>query len=399
MSPPTATPALALAVVCWSLAGASLLIVVPTPWHRLWKPAVAATEWGHWLAVASAAAAATQTVLAGLGGSAAAAAVAAALFVSPIVRASRLAGVLPRSVGRAFPPASGEQERYGGGRRLVPFSVPRLLRAPVGRVARDTLVYCRRGTLDLTLDLYRADPRRPGRQRRVVILVHGGSWNSGDSSQLAGVDRYLASRGHVVAALNYRLAPEHRFPAPVDDIHAAMDFLASRAEGFGFDPDAMVLAGRSSGGHLALSAAYDRRRPRRVGGVVALYAPTDLLWSWDHPAPPRMMDSNRAIRDFLGGSPHEVPGAFEAASPVLQAAPDLPPTLLIHGGQDELVSPIQSRRLSDALAGAGARRLHVELPWGHHGMEANVSGPSGQISLYLIERFLAWVWGPPSGDP
>ena len=394
MSPPVAAPALVLAVLCWLLACGSLLIVLPTPWHRLWKPAVAATEWGHWLAAASAAAAAARTLLAGPGWSAAAAALAAALFASPAVRAFRLARALPSRVDRAFPSPTEDHERYVGRGRSVPFSVPRLLPTPIRGVAMETLVYRHAGALDLTLDLYRPARARRGKKPRIVLMVHGGSWRSGDSSQLARVDRYLASRGHAVAALNYRLAPEHRFPAPVDDIHAAMEFLASRADGLGLYPDTMVVVGRSSGGHLALSAAYDRRRGRSIGGVVALYAPTDLIWSWDRPAPRRMMDSNGAMRDFLGGTPEEVPELFEAASPIRQVAADGPPTLLIHGGRDELVSPFQSRRLSEALAMAGAPCLHVELPWGRHGMEANVSGPSGQISLYLIERFLRWLWDP-----
>jgi acetyl esterase/lipase len=65
--------------------------------------------------------------------------------------------------------------------------------------------------------------------------------------------------------------------------------------------------------------------------------------------------------------------------------------MLIHGGNDELVSPVQSRRLARELDRVGARCMHLELPWGKHGMDANLAGPSGQITLYALERFLAAV--------
>jgi acetyl esterase/lipase len=222
----------------------------------------------------------------------------------------------------------------------------------------------------------------------LALVVHAGSWQSGDRRELSGFNRYLASRGIAVAALDYGLAPEHRFPRPVDDIARAMDFLTAIAADYGFRADHLVLVGRSAGGHLALSAAYRPDLSRKVSGVVGLYAPTDLSWSWRHPAPRRYMDSNRVIRDFLGGSFEDVPDVFEAASPLLQVSATCPSTVLVHGGKDELVSPLQSARLADALSRHRVPHLHVELGWGNHAMEANIAGPSGQITMYLVERFI-----------
>jgi acetyl esterase/lipase len=245
--------------------------------------------------------------------------------------------------------------------------------------------YGRQDGIDLTLDLYSPDaggiPDRP-----LVLVVHGGSWQSGDSRELTGLNRYLAGAGYAVAALNYRLAPRHRFPAPLEDIASAIRFLEGPGRGSG-RWKGVVLLGRSSGGHLALLAAYAPVHPA-IRGVLALYPPTDLIWSWQRPSPNRLMDSNGVIRAFLGGSPEEMPRRFEAASPVLQVRAGLPPTLLLHGGRDELVSPIQSRRLARALEGAGAPYVHLELPWGKHGMDANLAGPGGQITLYAVTRFL-----------
>lgn len=385
--------AIAFASVCWGLAAMSLLAVFRAPVYPFWKPAIAATEWGHWLAGIAIGVGTFGYGVVGLRWSVVPVAFAAVLFVSPSIRASRLAGRLPERVHRVFPPAGagGARNRYGRRRGDVPLSVSRLAHIRIPAVDETTLGYSESTGRPLALDLYRPYGSSLPVRSRVVVVVHGGSWRSGDKSQLAGMNRYLASRGHIVVAPNYRLAPEHRFPAPVDDIHRAIEFLQSEGPRLGFETRAVVLLGRSSGGHLALSAAYDRRSAN-VCGVVALYAPTDLVWSWTRPAPRRLMDSNRVIRDFLGGTPEEMPERFERASPVRRVTSRSPPTLLIHGGKDELVSPLQSRRLASALCGAGVRHLHVELPWACHGMDANLAGPSGQISVYLIERFLESVF-------
>ena len=374
----------------------SLLTIFRAPVHKLWKPAIVATEWGHWLVIISLGTGGTGFLIAGLRWSALASVIGAALFLSPVLRAFILASRLPARVGRVFDVAQDphhKEQGYADRPQNVPLSVSRLVHLRISRVDRSTIVYKQTGAAQLTLDLYRG--RGPGASDApgVVLTIHGGSWNSGDNSQLTGMNRYLASRGFVVAALNYRLAPLHPFPAPVEDIRSCIEFLPSIGERFGFDPDKIVLLGRSSGGHLALSAAYDPMSPAstRVRGVIALYAPTDLRWSWRRPAPLRLMDSNAVIRQFLGGGPEDVQDLFDRASPIQHVSRDSPPTLLIHGGKDELVSPLQSRRLAAALYKAGAHHLHVELPWGCHGMDANLAGPSGQISLYLIERFLESV--------
>ena len=97
------------------------------------------------------------------------------------------------------------------------------------------------------------------------------------------------------------------------------------------------------------------------------------------------------IGRYLGGSPADVPQVYAAASPISHAGADCPPTLLIHGGRDTLVAPIQSDMLAMQLAQAGAQYMLLRLPWAEHACDVNFSGPSGQISTYAIERFLAAV--------
>jgi acetyl esterase/lipase len=221
-------------------------------------------------------------------------------------------------------------------------------------------------------------------------VVHGGSWQHGDSTQLAALNRYLAARGYMVAAINYRLLPDHPFPAGCDDLRAAIDYLRANAEAIGADPRRIVLLGRSAGGQLALLVAYTAGDPA-IRGVIGIYPAIDLVYAYQHPSDPRLLDGPAVLRAYLGGSPEQARATYAAASPTSFVASNTPPTLLIHGESDELVSPAQSRRLAARLADAGRPHLLLQLPWATHGCDAHFSGPSGQLSTYAIERFLAAV--------
>lgn len=221
-------------------------------------------------------------------------------------------------------------------------------------------------------------------------MIHGGSWRHHDKSQLPALNRYLAARGYIVAAINYRLAPQHRFPAALDDLLEALCYLKANAASFGIDPCRFVLLGRSAGGHLALLAAYGTADPA-IRGVVALYPPTDLRYGYMHPSDPRVIDIRGALEDFLGGSLDSVPDSYDRASPSQLVGLSTPPTLLIHGERDELVPAIHSELLAASLAIAGRPHLCLLLPWATHGADAHFSGPFGQISTYAIERFLSAV--------
>jgi dipeptidyl aminopeptidase/acylaminoacyl peptidase len=101
-------------------------------------------------------------------------------------------------------------------------------------------------------------------------------------------------------------------------------------------------------------------------------------------------DSRGVLAAYLGGSLDEARDTYRAASPITWAA-DAVPTLLIHGGRDELVSIEHSRRLSAALAAADRSHTFIALPWATHGCDFIFRGPCGQISRMAVERFLRSV--------
>lgn len=362
----------------------ALLAVVRAPTYLLWQAAVVVTEWGHLLALLALAplapgwrrsAAGRTAALLGLG--------AAALALSPLARAVAPAGALPARLAEAF----GEPGRPLG--RPAPLDAVDLARGvPLPAIAPERLVYATVAGQELGLDFYRARGA-PG-PAPLVVVIHGGSWQSGDSAQLEPLNRYLAGRGYAVAAISYRLAPAWPFPAARDDTRAAIAFLKGRAAALGLDPARIVLLGRSAGGQLALLTAYTSGDPAIVGAI-AFYAPTDMAYGYANPSDPRVIDSRGVLEAYLGGTPTTAGPAYAAASPLAFVGPATPPTLLIHGGRDELVTLRQSERLAARLAEAGRPHLLLALPWATHGADFNLSGPFGQLSTYAVEHFLTTV--------
>jgi acetyl esterase/lipase len=218
-------------------------------------------------------------------------------------------------------------------------------------------------------------------------MIHGGSWNGGNRGQLPALSRVLAQQGYAVAAIGYRHAPKHPFPAALDDVFRAIDFLKRHAVEARIDVSRIALVGRSAGGQLALSAAYSGREPA-IRGVVSLYGPNDLVLGYEHPSRRAVLDSKSVLEKYLGGSPAEQPERYAAASPVNSVNATAPPTLLIHGNLDPIVWPEQSQLLAARLQSDGRSHLLLELPWGTHGCDATLIGPSGQLTLYAIEHFL-----------
>jgi acetyl esterase/lipase len=190
------------------------------------------------------------------------------------------------------------------------------------------------GFRPLELDLHL--PPGPGPFPAVVYL-HGGGWRRGSRRTTipAVLCSTLASRGFAVAAADYRLSGEARFPAQLDDVRAAVAWVQSEV-----DCTRTFLWGESAGAHLALLTALDGGA---VDGVVAWYPPTDLL----------TLGGPRET-ELLGVAPKDDPDLARRASPLSFVRADAPPILLVHGDADDLVPATQSIRLASALRDAGA---------------------------------------------
>lgn len=364
----------------------AVLAIFKAPIGFLWKPAVGSTEFGHLLALF-----ALLPLLGGMRGMLGKTTVIltlinVVLLLSPLVRGVIYAQDVEERVDATF----GIQEpatRPGAPARSASLSVASLVSIPSPEITAVQHKYKAGDGKEMIFDLYQMAPVEEAQP--LIIQIHGGSWRSGDQTQLPPINKYLAARGYTVAAITYRLAPDHAYPAAYEDVLAAVEYFRDNDDKYKIDDDKIVLMGRSAGGHLALLSGY--REPKHIKGIIAFYPPTDLEWSWNHPTNPLVLNTPEILGGFMGGTFEEKSDLFREASPINHVEKDSPPTVLIHGGRDELVSPKQSRRLAKVLKEKGVCHFHLDLPWATHGCEANLAGPSGQLSLYVIERFLAKV--------
>jgi acetyl esterase/lipase len=372
---------------------AGVLVIVPAPTNRLWFASVGLTELGHWFAPVALLPLwpGWHRTRAGRA-SAACGVAAAACFLTPLLRALPVAQTLPDHLDAAF-------GRVASVPRSAPDATPRArpldaLTLFTGvrsqRIEPARISYSRRGGQELSLDLYARERSAYSPPAPIVVLLHGGGWQTGTPVNLSELAQYLAARGYVVAAPEYRLAPAHPFPAAFDDVTAAIALLRGRASAWNADADGLVLIGRSAGAQLALLAAYSEG-VAAVRGVVAFYGPSDLRFAWEHPGNPLVYDGTGVLERYLGGTPSEAADRYRDASPYFLVSGSTPPTLLIHGRKDEIVWIEHSRRLAAKLAEAGRPHLLLELPWATHGCDFAILGPCGQLSVFAIERFLAAV--------
>jgi acetyl esterase/lipase len=230
----------------------------------------------------------------------------------------------------------------------------------------------------------------PARGAPCLVVIHGGGWDSGDRTQLASWNVRWAARGWAVAALDYRLAPRHPWPAAGDDIRAALAWLKAESGRLGVDPARFALLGRSAGGQIATAVAYGAGDPA-IRGVIALYSPHDMPFAWSVSREDDTLNSIRLFRQYLGGPPDtpERAALYASASGQGLARAGGPPALLLHGYPDTLVWHRHSRRMAARLAEIGVACTHLELPWATHAFDFNADGPGGQLADFAIARFLA----------
>ena len=224
-------------------------------------------------------------------------------------------------------------------------------------------------------------------KRPCIIVIHGGSWKSGDNAQLPELNSVLALEGYHVAAVNYHLAPKYQSPVQVDDIRAAFEYLRRHSQELRIDTGRFVLLGRSAGAQIALVSAYTMDE-QGIKGVIDFYGPADMVWGYTRPASPLVMDSRKVMVDYLGASLDAKPQYYEQSSAINFVTADSPATLIIHGENDVLVDYEHSRRLQIILQEHAVKNYFLSLPWATHGFDYNINGPGGQLSTFVVKEFL-----------
>jgi acetyl esterase/lipase len=236
------------------------------------------------------------------------------------------------------------------------------------RVVRDVEFSAPDDGEPLLLDLYL--PARPVGPLPTIVWLHGGAWRAGDRSLCPDLERYFACRGYAMANIEYRLSGRARFPASLEDVRTATRWLRTNAASYGLDEAAVGLWGSSAGGHLGALAATTAREERdRLQAVVDGYGPTDLALADSQSLPGGLVhDAPDAPETQLLGLriSDADPALLRACNPVAHVTPAAPPFLILHGTEDRLVPPAQSRLLHDALVAAGVEStLYLIEGFGH----------------------------------
>jgi acetyl esterase/lipase len=295
------------------------------------------------------------------------------------------------------------------------------VRFPDGVVATPDVEYANLpGFRPLLLDIYRQAGGGGEQPRPLIVYVHGGGWQHGDSrttgafTNFPGVLAALAARGYVVASIDYRLSGEARYPAAVQDVNAAITYMRLHAREWGIDPARVVLWGASAGAYLAAMSATTCDEPRFapplstgrmsrrqaaaaaapevsdcVEAVVSWYGLFDLGRLAGRTGKGEAVAED--VQEFLGCRRGSCLAAAEAASPIMSVSPRTPPMLLMHGTADTEVPFGQTLAMAAAL-----RKAHVSVEMrlidgANHGWIARNAAATARASREALRRTFEFI--------
>ncbi|MDD2551642.1 MAG: alpha/beta hydrolase [Dysgonamonadaceae bacterium] len=221
----------------------------------------------------------------------------------------------------------------------------------------------------LQIDLYK--PKNAGEPLPLLLFIHGGGWKSGKRSDYMVYLISFAEKGYMTGTVSYRLKRDSIYPASVEDVSDAVEWVFKNGENFGYDPHRVALIGGSAGAHLSMLAAYGWRDSRsqmdsiannnQIKAVVDIYGPVDLTDDYAQTQP--------LVTGFMGHSYREKPELYKEASPITYLSKNAPPTLILHGTSDKLVPIHQSDTLKSRLDELEVPCEYYKLPFWPHAMD------------------------------
>lgn len=243
------------------------------------------------------------------------------------------------------------------------------------------LEFAKMGDVSLTLDAFVPAGTGPF---PTCILVHGGGFVRGDKqSYIEPLFEPLSQAGFTWFTINYRLAPQHRWPACAEDVETAIRWVKTHANEYKVDVSRIALVGESAGGHLVSYVGTRATAATSVAAVVPFYAPHDL-------------ELQVRQRNALGESMTALLGLTELnddawkrlreVSPSSYVHAGMPPFLLVHGDQDQTVPNEQSVRFQQQLKSLGNQCDLITIPGGVHGM-----GAWDKLNSDYRQQTVAWL--------
>ena len=230
-------------------------------------------------------------------------------------------------------------------------------------------VYRSAEAVDLKLWIFEPAGHSADDARPAIVFFFGGGWNGGSPAQFRPQSEYLAGRGMVAIAADYRVKSRNGTLAniAVSDAKAAVRWVRTHADRLGVDPDRIAAGGGSAGGHLAAGTAMlpghdDTITAAGVSSApnaLVLFNPALITAAYPGQSDPEAAKFNN-LRNRLGAEP-------ETMSPFHNVRPGLPPTIIFHGKQDKTVPYRHAEMFTQAMVEAGNRCELVGYPDQGHG--------------------------------
>jgi acetyl esterase len=248
----------------------------------------------------------------------------------------------------------------------------------------------------LLLDLHLPDGPGPF---PAAILVHGGGFDEGSkSTNVRPLFEPLANAGFAWFSIDYRLAPEFKFPNASDDLNTAIRWVKAHAAQYHLSTSRIVIIGESAGGFLVNYAGTHETPETKVAAVVDFYGPVDYgklaEERRDHPERFNMTSINRHAANgagihYFGADQLDAAGLakLHAASPIFAVHKGMPPFLCIHGNKDDQVAYEQSPAMCDAMHRLGVVCELVTINGGGHGM----GGWKASEMQHWKPEMIAWL--------
>lgn len=222
---------------------------------------------------------------------------------------------------------------------------------------------------------------------KTIVVIHGGSWTSGDKSEMTAVVDSLKNRlpNYAFINLNYRLAVNNAinvFPAQENDVKTAIEFYLSKSSAYEISKDIVVL-GASAGAHLAMLHSYKNDPGKHVKVVVDLFGPTDLVSEWNEGFLQQL-----ALMAVTGKTYAQDAAIYTQSSPVNFITAQSPPTIAFQGGMDFIVTPAQTNILIAKLNSMGVSNQLVFYPNEGHGFSQANNTDAITKSLIFIAKYV-----------
>ena len=205
----------------------------------------------------------------------------------------------------------------------------------------------------------------------LVVCIHGGGWRQGSRTDYKDFQTNMAGMGVATASVQYRFAPEAKFPAQLEDIRSALKFVLADSGKFRADAKRVLWMGGSAGGHLALLAGLEPSQNHTTKLIVNVAGPTDLRTFKSLPSGDAVLktyvsrNSSELLEDLLGTSDRKA-AIYATASPVTHLRAGAPRIVTCHGEKDDLVPIAQAEALHEKLHELKASELLIRSKSGGH---------------------------------